>query len=209
MCYSYKAFRWNHGRAKFRSTFFFDGHVEMSIEFDILREVVQRLEKAAVPYMITGSIAANFFAVPRMTRDIDIVIELSAQDVDRLYGLFEQGFYIDRDMVIEAVRQGGMFNIIHLQSVFKIDFIVRKNDPYRIEEFKRRMRVAVGDLSLFITAPEDLVLSKLRWAKEGQSELQLRDAANLLGQAKDLDIAYLERWAKHLDVADLYARVRR
>jgi len=109
-------------------------------------------------------------------------------------------------MIKEAVQQSGMFNIIHLKSVFKVDFIIRKNDLYRVEEFKRKRQVTVGDVNLFITAPEDLILSKLYWARESLSELQLRDVTNLLSQVGDLDHAYLERWAEYLGITELYKR---
>ena len=109
-----------------------------SIEFNIIRIIVTRLSKAEIPYMFTGSIATNFYATPRMTRDVDVIIELKETDVDRLCNLFEKDFYVDRDTVLNAVKNNGMFNMIHYESVFKVDFIIRKDDKYRLEEFKRR-----------------------------------------------------------------------
>ena len=109
-----------------------------SIEFNIIRIIVTRLSKAEIPYMFTGSIATNFYATPRMTRDVDVIIELKETDVDRLCNLFEKDFYVDRDTILNAVKKNGMFNMIHYESVFKVDFIIRKDDKYRLEEFKRR-----------------------------------------------------------------------
>lgn len=180
----------------------------MSIEFDIIKEVVKRLDESGVPYMITGSIAANFYSVPRMTRDIDIVIELKESDVERIYDAFEKDFYIDKDMVFDAVKRVGMFNVIHYEAVFKVDFIVRKNDQYNIEGFKRRKKIKVDDLEFYIASPEDLILSKLCWAKEGESDLQITDVKNLLKQTKGLDEDYLAQWAKYLDVENIYKKVK-
>jgi hypothetical protein len=98
----------------------------VSDELHVLRSVTTRLEGAGISYMVTGSMAANFYAVPRMTRDIDLVIELSEWDLDRVIRLFQQDYYIDRDMVQRAVRDHGMFNIIHNALVVKVDCVVRK-----------------------------------------------------------------------------------
>ena len=129
---------------------------------------------------MTGSIAANFYAVPRMTRDIDIVVELSDQDVDRLIEIFQRDFYVEREAVQRAVSDKGMLNLIHTAYVIKIDFIVRKEGDYRHEEFSRRRLASVEGNEFFIVAPEDLILSKLEWAKDTQSEVQLADVRNLL-----------------------------
>ena len=98
----------------------------MSDELDVLKSVTAQLEGAGILYMVTGSMAANFYAVPRMTRDIDLVIELSEQDVDRVTRLFQQEYYIDRDMVQRAVRDHAMFNMIHNALVVEVDCVVRK-----------------------------------------------------------------------------------
>jgi hypothetical protein len=111
-------------------------------------------------------------------------------------------------MILEAIRKEGMFNIIHYQSVFKIDFIIRKNNPYRIEEFRKRKKIIFEDAELYITAPEDLILSKLYWAKESMSELQLNDVKNLLKSVKELDESYIEKWASYLGIKDIYKKVK-
>lgn len=181
----------------------------MISEADIIKEVAGMLESNGIAYMFTGSIAANFYTVPRMTRDIDIVIELKDTDVERVYKLFEKDFFIDRNSISNAIREKGMFNIVHYKSVFKIDFIVRKNDLYRIEEFKRKKQIIFEDAKLYLTAPEDLILSKLYWAKDSMSELQLNDVKNLLGSVKEINEDYLKRWADYLGISELYSKVRK
>jgi len=96
----------------------------MSEELEVLNIVSWRLNEAEIPYMISGSIAANYYTVPRMTRDIDIVIELKQEDIDKFVALFEKDFYLNRETVTNEVSRQGMFNLIHNRYVVKIDFII-------------------------------------------------------------------------------------
>jgi hypothetical protein len=180
----------------------------VSDELVVLKSVAARLGEAGIPYMVTGSMAANFYAVPRMTRDIDLVVELSERDVDRVTQLFQQEYYIDRDMVQRAVRDHAMFNMIHNALVVKVDCVVRKDTEYRREEFARRRALSISDQEIFIVSPEDLILSKLDWAKESRSQMQLDDVRNLLGSVQGLDTVYLNRWADRLGLTTLYQEVR-
>lgn len=174
----------------------------------VLQEVATLLESTSLSYMVSGSTAMNYYAVPRMTRDIDIVVELHPPNVEGFLGLFGDGYYCDPDAVREAVRTRGMFNLIHLEVVIKVDFIVRKSSPYRDEEFRRRREVAVDDAKIFLVSPEDLLLSKLERSRESGSEMQLKDAINLAKSVVDLDWSYLERWAPDLSVAALLHEIR-
>ena len=100
-----------------------------------------------------------------------------------------------------------MFNLIHNQYIIKVDFVVRKDTPYRRREFSRKKKISVDGENLYIVAPEDLILSKLVWAKDSKSEIQLRDVQNLLQSVKGLDRRYLARWGKQLGVDSLYREV--
>jgi len=111
----------------------------MTEELEVLKTLTERLESAGIAYMVTGSIAMNYYAVPRMTRDIDVVVELSAADADRVCALFEGDFYVDRAAARAASAERGIFNLIHLAYVIKADFIVRKEGEYRLAEFARRL----------------------------------------------------------------------
>ena len=157
-----------------------------------------RLERASIAYMLTGSLAMNYYAQPRMTRDIDLVVALAADDKHKLLELFSADFYIDADSVARAVDDASMFNLVHLESVVKVDMIIRKDSPYRKAEFERRQRIDLDDFSLWIVSKEDLILSKLVWAKPSGSELQLRDVRNLI--ASGADVEYLQKWAGTLSV---------
>jgi len=181
----------------------------MSEELEVLKEVARRLDGTGIAYMITGSTAANFYAVPRMTRDIDIVVELSERDIGKFILAFEKDHYLEPKTVREAVKSKRMFNLIHDQYVIKVDFVVRKDTPYRRREFSRKKQISVDRQNLYVVAPEDLILSKLEWAKDSKSEVQLRDVRNLLQSVKGLDRRYLARWAKQLGVLSLYQKANR
>ena len=112
----------------------------MTEELEVLTTITARLEAAGIPYMVTGSFAANYYAVPRMTRDIDLVVDLSAGDADRFCALFEGDFYLERDAVRGAIAARSAFNLIHQAHVVKVDCIVRKDTDYRRTEFARQRR---------------------------------------------------------------------
>ncbi|MBI4484920.1 MAG: nucleotidyl transferase AbiEii/AbiGii toxin family protein [Acidobacteria bacterium] len=158
----------------------------MTDQFSILKLVAGRLESAGIPYMLTGSIAAGYYAQPRMTRDIDVVIEVVPDDAERLATVFAADFAVSVDAIRAAISRRGLFNLIHVEAVTKVDFVVRKDAPYRIEEFRRRRRVEIGGHPFWIVSPEDLVLSKLAWAKTSRSELQLRDVRQLLAAVEPM-----------------------
>ena len=172
----------------------------MNIENEILFDVADRLELAGISYMVTGSIALAMYAVPRMTRDIDIIIQISSANAGTVISAFREDYYLDEVTVRDAIRHFGMFNLIHQRTVIKIDFIIRKNEDYRIEEFSRRKQVAIEGKSLWVVAPEDLILSKLVWAQESESELQLRDVKQLMSAVTNMDYVYLRSWAIRLGV---------
>jgi hypothetical protein len=180
----------------------------MSEEIDILKIVCQRLEQADIPYMLTGSFAANFYAVPRMTRDIDIVIQIFKPDVNKLFQSFKDDFYIDSESIADAIKHQGMFNIIHNECVFKVDFIVRKDSLYRNAEFQRKRRVQLDDTEIWIVSPEDLIISKLYWAKDSLSEMQINDVKNILRSLNNLDKEYMNSWIETLQLGHVYEKVK-
>lgn len=170
-------------------------------EIDIVRDISHKFEQAGIPFMLTGSMAMNYYAQPRMTRDIDVVAAIEAKDVEAFLRLFGGDYYVSAESVRESVAHESMFNLIHLESVIKVDCIVRKNSEYRRTEFARRQPIKVLDFTTWIVSKEDLIISKLFWAKDSHSELQLRDVQNLL--ATGFDAAYLHRWTPALELDKL------
>src|ERR1700755_919037 len=112
----------------------------MKTELDVLRDVTERLESGGIEFMLTGSMAMNFYAQPRMTRDIDLVVTLASDQTNLLITLFEFEYYVDRHAVTTAIAQHSMFNLIHNETLIKFDCIVLKNQEYRREEFARRAK---------------------------------------------------------------------
>lgn len=170
-------------------------------ELEVLRTVCERLEGARVLFMLTGSYALAYYTTPRMTRDLDLVVALVEDDVERVVAAFSPDFYVDADDVRAAIRLQRIFNLMHLASGIKVDLIVRKGAEYRQVEFSRRIAVEMNGVATWIASREDLILSKLVWALDSGSEMQRRDVRALL-QAP-LDRHYLEQWAARLGVADL------
>jgi hypothetical protein len=173
----------------------------VSAELEVLRDALGRLEREGIAYMLTGSLALSYYAEPRMTRDIDLVVEFPGAEPKRLAALFQPEYYVSEADVGRALRERGMFNVLHLEKLVKLDLIVRKDEPFRRHEFARRARVHLAGFDVWIATREDLILSKLVWAQPSGSELQLRDVRSLL--AGGADLGYLRRWAADLDVAAL------
>lgn len=174
----------------------------MQNELDIVRDASARLETGSLDYMLTGSMAMNYYAQPRMTRGIDLVVALAPKDTETIVDLFTPDYYVSRDAVSSSIAQESLFNLIHQESVIKVDCIVRKRTPYRLAEFQRRRRITIEDFAIWITSKEDLIVSKLYWAKDSHSELQLRDVKNLIATGYEID--YVERWTKELGLLTLW-----
>jgi hypothetical protein len=170
-------------------------------EIDIVRDISRRFERAGIPYMLTGSMAMNYYAQPRMTRDIDVVIAISRDDVARVAELFQSDYYVSEENIRESFVHESIFNVIHQASVIKVDCFVRKSSEYRQIEFERRQKVSILDFETFIVSKEDLIISKLFWTKNSHSDIQLSDVRNLL--ATGYDAVYLHHWTRELELDSL------
>jgi hypothetical protein len=180
----------------------------MDEQLRFLLQIAERLDGAGIPYKVTGSVALAVYATPRMTRDIDFVVQIDPSDVAALVELFAHDCFVDPDSVRRAATEPGMFNIIHNDWIIKADFVVRRSEPFRITEFERRRPIEIEGRSVNFVAPEDLILSKLSWARESASELQERDVRDLLDAVEELDLDYLRRWAAELGVGETLERLR-
>jgi len=175
---------------------------------EFLRTLVARLDAVGIPHMFSGSLASSFHGEPRATKDVDIVISATAEQVARFVASLGDEFYADTEAGRRACIDRGTFNVIHWGTGWKADLIVCKDRAFSREEFSRRRPMEMLGMRLFIVSPEDTILSKLEWAKKGESERQLRDAAGvLLAQGARLDRSYLLRWAAELGVSDLLSRL--
>ena len=165
-----------------------------------LQRVAQILEGSGVPYMLTGSLAAAYYATPRATQDIDVVIDTEEKGIERLVqGFLEAEFYVDRQAALAAWRTHGQFNAIDPDSGWKVDLIVRKDRSFSRTEFERREPADLLGIEVSLASLEDVVIAKREWAQMGNSELQRADIVRLLELSGDqLDRTYLEKWVSEL-----------
>ena len=177
----------------------------MTEELQTLRDITTRLDTAGMDYMLTGSVALNCYAQPRMTRDIDLVVAFFLKDAARIEQVLGPDYYVSPEAARDAVLHQSSFNAIHQRSLTKVDFMVRKNEEYRRHEFARRVRVRVEDFEVWVVSKEDLILSKLDWARDSHSQRQLADVENLI--ATGCDMEYLRAWSVRLNLTDMLTRV--
>ncbi len=168
---------------------------------ELLAFVVSALETVPMNYMLTGSFALNFYTIPRTTRDIDLVVELVPEQKDAFLAMFQDRFYLNEHTVAdEFTGKGiGMFNLIDQQTYYKIDFIVRRKDRYEQVKFSNRRRVNMDGTEVWIISPEDLILSKIQWIQQLESERQKEDVRQLL-KGTTLNLTYIKSWADFLNL---------
>lgn len=164
---------------------------------DLLRYVISMLESGGFAYMVVGSLASSTYGEPRMTNDIDIVIDLPPADLPRLLSAFPPSdYYASEDAARQAIRDSGQFNVIHPDSGNKIDFMIARHDTWgRLQLAQRQRELVVPGLEGFVARPEDIIISKMMYYDEGGSEKHLRDIAGILAFESDVDRAYVANWA--------------
>jgi hypothetical protein len=177
---------------------------------EVLAHLIDAPERVGTVYTVAGSFASNFHGVPRMTQDADLVVAASQDQVVRLVRELETEFYVSEDAAREAVRLERQFNAIHLLTGFKVDLVIKKQRPFSDEELRRRIQGTLAGRAVQFATAEDTILTKLEWAKAGESARQYHDAQGILRvQASRLDTLYLARWADDLGVRDLLDRAGR
>ena len=171
-------------------------------EQELLLDVIRRLNRVSVEYMLTGSMASNYWGIPRTTHDLDFVVSFQVAAASRLVQEFCEGFYIDEASVRAAFRAPHQFNAIDLRSALKVDFWMLRPAPFEQEMFRRRARITLLGEPTWIASAEDVVLHKLYWHTITPSERQLGDAVGVVAvQGSALDAGYLRRWAAELKVS--------
>jgi len=175
----------------------------VSSQEDLLKRVTAALDGVGIAYMVAGSIGSSFHGHPRATNDLDIVISAGEEQLDGFVESLGEDYYISARAAKDAFNHKSMFNIIDNATGWKVDLVVRKERAFSIEEFQRRRKVRVMGSDVFIASPEDVILSKLEWAKSSGSDQQVQDALGVIEvQGDDLDLDYLEKWARTLSVGD-------
>lgn len=166
----------------------------------ILRRVVTALEANGVPFMLTGSLGAAAHGAGRATMDVDLVIQATATQLESVVATLDgPTIYVSLEAALDALAAESMFNIIDTETGWKVDLILCKARPFSQMEFARRQPIEMDGLPLWVASLEDIILSKLEWAKRGGSARQLEDVASLLRVAAgEIDRAYLDRWIDEL-----------
>jgi hypothetical protein len=177
---------------------------------EVLADIPGRLDGAGIPYMVTGSIASTLHGVPRLTLDLDVVIDPTPETLRRfLDTLPSDKYYVDHEAAQEALRRRDQFNVIEPATGWKVDLLIRKDRPFSREEFGRRRQADISGVATYVATAEDMIVAKLEWARMSGSERQLADVAGILAvSGPHLDLAYVKRWVAELGLSDVWSRVR-
>jgi hypothetical protein len=185
---------------------------KMLNEIQVITSATERLEELKIPYYIRGGMASIIYGEPRLTKDADIVIRILPFQIHRLVQVFQDDFVVNADAVQKSLARRHAFNIIHIESAFKIDFYpIADEDEMSITAFARRQRKDIGAGEIWIAGAEDVILAKLHWFRKGGevSEKQWRDVLGVLKvQGERLDFAYLESMTGRFRLTDLLERAR-
>jgi len=171
----------------------------VSVE-DFFARVITELDRAGIPYMVTGSLASAAHGRVRATEDIDIVIAPTPQQLRTFVAAFPNDrFYADDEDALDSFRHTSQFNIIDFATSWKVDLIFRKDREFSHTEFARRKPHMIAGIRVDLATPEDILIAKLEWAKIGESERQIEDVAGIIDRQRDqLDRAYVEHWVNEL-----------
>jgi hypothetical protein len=190
----------------------FNLEASMLNEAEIIALVAKRFEELKIPYYIGGAVASIIHGEERFTKDADIIIRILPVHIKKFVQAFETDFVVSADAVQDALARRYAFNIIHVETAFKIDlYPITDEDEMEITAFARRQLVDIGAGEIWMATAEDVVLAKLRWFRKGGevSEKQWRDVLGVLKvQGNNLDFAYLGQMAARFGLANLLARAR-
>jgi hypothetical protein len=179
---------------------------------EVTLKVTGVLEELGIPYLIGGSLASTLYGMVRSTQDSDIVTEMHVEHVHPFISALQSEFFIDDEMVTEAIKTNSSFNIIHRDTMFKVDVFIPLPRPFQKSQLSRAQKqtfMLETEVSAKFATPEDTILSKLEWYRMGGevSDRQWRDVLGVMKtRAGELDIDYLRKWAGELSISDLLAR---
>ncbi len=179
---------------------------------EIVEKVTFILDSLNIPYFIGGSLASSLHGIPRATQDIDLIADINNTIIPKLIDAFKEEFYIDENMVREAIEHKSSFNMIHLQTIYKVDIFVPDNKDFQ-DEMSRRVRYFIPDKikkEIFIASAEDIIIQKLRWFRLGGevSEKQWNDVLGVVRvQFDKLDLNYLKTQSEKYDLTILLEKV--
>lgn len=175
----------------------------------ITLKVTTAFEQLGIQYFVGGSLASSVFGLVRATMDADLIADIHPEQIALLVNVLKNEFYIDAEMILDAVLHSSSFNLIHLESMFKVDVFVLKQQPFDLVQMKRRVPLIIEETNpspVYFSTAEDMILAKLTWFRSSGevSERQWRDVLGMIQiQGERLDMDYLHTWAKTLGLSDL------
>ena len=180
---------------------------------ELLRKVGAELDRIGCERFTTGSVACMIYGEPRSTNDIDIVVRLDERQARSVAAAFTgDQWYVSEAAALDAVRHGGMFNIIHVPSGLKVDLIVASNSEFNAARFSRVRKIKIADDCVEpFSSPEDVILKKLEFFRDGKSTKHLRDIASIIATqgSETLDWTYMQSWADRLGVSDELKQIQK
>lgn len=183
------------------------GHEQDSL----LERLISALERAGIPYMLSGGLSAIAYGRPRTTFDVDLVIEADERAVERLAEALGGGFEMDVESARRAARMRDECNVIDFETMEKADLWWLTETEFDRSRFSRKRLVPFpGGKMYWLPSPEDVILQKLLWRRKGGGENQIYDAAGVISvMGPDLDRAYLEGWAERMGLRDFLDEAQR
>jgi len=182
----------------------------------VVAKLARVFEGLEIRYVVGGSVASSLYGIPRATQDVDLVADVRLSHVDAITSALTGEFYVDADMIRDAITRRASFNVVHLATMFKADIFILQRDSWSREEMTRarveRLDIPEGTVAIHFASPEDILLHKMIWYKLG-NQISDRQWGDIIGvfkvQGEALDQDYLNRWAPLLDVQDLLLRARK
>lgn len=180
--------------------------------FQAMEPVIEAFDALGIRYRIGGSVASSAYGIARATLDVDLVADLEEDNIGPLVDRLREGYYIHEERMRDAVARRSSFNLIHLGSMIKVDVFVLKPNPYDQAAFARARLERLDEGSArehYLTSPEDVILNKLDWYRQGGSisERQWNDVLGVLKvQGSSLELHYLHHWAATLGLTELLSR---
>jgi len=174
----------------------------------IVLAVITALEQLNVPYMVVGSFSSNLYGIPRSTQDADFVVQLENTSVASIAQTLGSEFELDSQVSFETVTGTTRHTMRHTRGAFKVELFLLSDDPHDRERFTRRTRLPVFGRDAWVPTPEDVIVTKLRWSRQGKRPKDIDDAENVITmQARSLDWQYLYRWCDVHGTRELLDRI--
>ena len=175
---------------------------------EFVTRVIETLERLAIPYMTVGSFSSNVYGQPRSTKDADFVIQLGNRSISSIAAEIGSDFELDPQMSFETVTATTRHRLKHRDTAFMVEFFLLSDDPHDQSRFRRRLARTIGERQALVPTAEDVIITKLRWSKQGHRQKDIDDVRNVLGiQLTSLDIPYIRSWCDQHGTRELFEKL--